>query len=1396
MHKGLAVLLTLAALLPALLSGPSAQARPPLQEDALVQTALTQLYASVESAMAGNLEGARDALPGLLATADALAESSPQQRATAESIYLAAEQLVQNYLALSVARSDGPPLDVDVINRRIASGYQEQGLPLRAAKVLYRIGDLEGAYTAYLAAGETGPAAKIRAAQAGELRFAEPERAIDLYMQALDLWQSAQDTGGVASVACAVAEVYAQQDQYVLAEEHYRTAIENYLAADRVDMVALALDKLAELRRQNADPSGAIEARLELQELYETRAPADLLGQQANLAAIFEQEKLADWLAVLNHKYPDRSWPTVGELREKQRQVTARQEAASGRRQQAEAAAAASLLPLLEEAQTLRAANDVGAELDTLNQILYGILQAEPQLGPRDSLPDGSARESIYLRLLELYHGLGSAQGERQAFAHLCALYLDFVPYSAEAPPTLLRDTYQMASHFEVCARAIESSWGSALDADQALAVSSLLRAYKRSQWRAAQEVLQLGAPVAPAIPADFDADLREFLLAILPRFEAWRQEQQTRFDALERDVYLESLADLQRWTGNPAAAAGLYARLLADLPTYPPTETQVRVLYSLIEAQETAGDYTAAYSVYVHWLEQLASGDGGKLTEFVRWVFEDSMYSSAAYLIFFMGASARLAGHYEQALDLYAWKQKIQEELYQAALESGLGDSLMGEGALAARYQLPVGETLRARAELQKILGNYQASIDLYQQMLSFLGEVGGGRYLHYKDTQALDKSLEVGDLYLQLGQRALARTAYLDAKDLILDGFSFFSASLYIPDPEVTARTFHRLARLDLEAGNFAAALFADHTAYASLYLLAQAAQLPASPAAGTADRLLAADIWTQIGDACRGMQSLESMQQAYEQAARLYTTFLAAYSGQDDTAVAALVSLGKIQSHLGLKQAAIATLKQAVAVAETIQGALRVEQQRTGYVAGHADLYARLVDLLWREDQVAEAFAYAERAQARIFLDQIGNARIDFFSGAPPEQAAAEQQLRQSLVVLQSQLQAERNKPAELYDREQVAQLQAQLETQRREHAAMLDQLRARNPEYASLVSIDTLDLEQVQTQVLGAGDTTLVEYMLLGEHALAWVLNGPGTQPVLIPLDIGEAELTGQIKFLNARLDQRRFDRTIAARLHAALFAPLEPHIQYNNVILVLDGALHYLPFAALYDSGAGRYLVEKYSFSYSPSASVLHFIQQKRNPNSERLLLMADPDGSLPHAAAEAQAIAALYQVEPLLGSQATEERLQAEAGSHDILHLSAHGVYDPFVPLNTSVQLAGSFLTVAEAYGLDLRAANLVVLSACDSDLGEISDGGDVVGLPRAFLYAGTPAVVTTLWAIDSVASGELMARFHAALRQGTTVATALQQAQQSVLATEQWSSPYYWAAFRLTGDALGQPPD
>jgi CHAT domain-containing protein len=199
----------------------------------------------------------------------------------------------------------------------------------------------------------------------------------------------------------------------------------------------------------------------------------------------------------------------------------------------------------------------------------------------------------------------------------------------------------------------------------------------------------------------------------------------------------------------------------------------------------------------------------------------------------------------------------------------------------------------------------------------------------------------------------------------------------------------------------------------------------------------------------------------------------------------------------------------------------------------------------------------------------------------------------------------------------------------------------------------------------------------------------------------------------------------------------------------------------------------------------------------------------------------AQAIAALYGVEPLIGAAATEGAVRAQTPSAKIIHLAAHGFYNPFAPLSSLIALTADpphtpnpksgpepsgeevqnlksydgWLTVSEVYGLDLRQADLVVLSACETQLGEeglktelgVTAGDEVVGLTRAFFFAGTPTVVASLWKVDDEATGELMERFYTHLKAGVSKAEALRQAQLETMA--EYPDPYSWAAFVMSGD-------
>jgi hypothetical protein len=157
----------------------------------------------------------------------------------------------------------------------------------------------------------------------------------------------------------------------------------------------------------------------------------------------------------------------------------------------------------------------------------------------------------------------------------------------------------------------------------------------------------------------------------------------------------------------------------------------------------------------------------------------------------------------------------------------------------------------------------------------------------------------------------------------------------------------------------------------------------------------------------------------------------------------------------------------------------------------------------------------------------------------------------------------------------------------------------------------------------------------------------------------------------------------------------------------------------------------------------------------------------DELGNLRFAEQEAEAIAALYETDALIREAATESVVREQAGASRIPHMAAHGVYNPVAPLQSLIALApdddahdnrasDGWLTTAEVYGLDLANADLVVLSACQSHLGDLTAGDQLVGLTRAFFFASTPTVVASLWSVDDRATGLLMERFYTHLQEGT----------------------------------------
>jgi CHAT domain-containing protein len=214
----------------------------------------------------------------------------------------------------------------------------------------------------------------------------------------------------------------------------------------------------------------------------------------------------------------------------------------------------------------------------------------------------------------------------------------------------------------------------------------------------------------------------------------------------------------------------------------------------------------------------------------------------------------------------------------------------------------------------------------------------------------------------------------------------------------------------------------------------------------------------------------------------------------------------------------------------------------------------------------------------------------------------------------------------------------------------------------------------------------------------------------------------------------------------------------------------------------------------FTISTLPSASVLRYLLDKGAGAPDRALVVGNPDLgtalALPWAEREARLVGRHeHEATVLVRDEATEARVKELLGTVGLVHLATHGELSEDDPLSSAVLLvpgAGQDgrLEVREVFGLDLHA-RLVVLSACETGLGKLSRGDELVGLQRGFLYAGTPAVVTTLWKVDDRASYELVRAFYDRL-ESAGPGVALRQAQLETMRT--FPHPFAWAAFGLTG--------
>ncbi len=504
-----------------------------------------------------------------------------------------------------------------------------------------------------------------------------------------------------------------------------------------------------------------------------------------------------------------------------------------------------------------------------------------------------------------------------------------------------------------------------------------------------------------------------------------------------------------------------------------------------------------------------------------------------------------------------------------------------------------------------------------------------------------------------------------------------------------------------------------------------------------------------------------------------------------------------LGRVYREMGDLTQSEEILRKAVAAIEDMRSQLQSEEHREAFVEDKMGAYAHLIQVLFDQKKFSEAFNVSERARARAFLDLLGN-RVSLSKGRNAALIAEEKALQERIAQLKAR-EAVEVSDEEASEETTTPSLQSaprrELDLAREAYTAFLARVRAQSREQASLMTVEPLTLSELQT-LLGPG-TVLLEYFVGGGRTLVWVVTRDGLRA--FRLRIGEDDLTRRVTELRDLIASRGRTGELqqaATDLYRTLVAPAFPAGLPRELIIVPHRVLHYLPFHALM-SAPGRYLIQDSLVYYLSSASLMQFTREKEHAGTSAALAVGNPDlgdptMNLRYAEREVREVERLFpQATVLVRKDATKDQTRRHLSAQSLVHLATHADLDEADPLGSALLLrpGGSDtgrLEVQEIFGLELDA-NLVILSACETSLGKLTQGDEVVGLTRAFIYAGTPSVISTLWQVDDRASYEIMQAFYGNLLAGQSKGEALRQAQVAIL--QRYPHPYYWAAYQLTGE-------
>lgn len=779
------------------------------------------------------------------------------------------------------------------------------------------------------------------------------------------------------------------------------------------------------------------------------------------------------------------------------------------------------------------------------------------------------------------------------------------------------------------------------------------------------------------------------------------------------------------------------------------------------------------------------------------------------------LGDLAKADGKYDEALTYF-----------QKALESFKGLSVN-----SPEYSADVVDSLAEIGRVYRVMGDHQHALNYFNQALAV--------------AKTANSSNKLAGVLNSIGVLYIEQSDYEKASDYINQSLSIYKSTGNRPE---IARLLINKGVINQRQNNYGEALksfqeslkSAEASKAPDLVLTAQEGMGAVYQEQGDHRAALewldkALSLAQQVGDKTRRAELLWRAGEAYYLKGDVSQALKAAGSAADLAgqlrlpviSYLALTAQGKYYLAERNYSLAFQTLSQAIEQIEGMRAQVAgQEQERQIFFENKVAPYNLLVDLLIKQNKLADALIVAERAKGRVLLDVLRDGKIDLASALTPAEKEEAARLNRNISDLNERVRSEQTNIRP--DITALNQLFNQLDAARLKYESYQNALFASHPEFnVRRGRIAALTSENVN-ELARDGNTAYLEFVVTKEQVILFVLTkkddnaGPELRAYLI--GIKPDELAHKVdQFCQVMADRNPVFANSAHELYDLLIKPAAQQLSSVSTLCVIpDEYLWDLPFQALLSSN-DRYLLEDYALYYSPSLSVLQetsrFHKENAAPAKQTLLGFGNPvigkektsnaqgDAGglcpLPEAEAEVISLAQLYgptQSKVFTGREATEKAFKTLAPRYRTIHLATHGILDNRHPLYSYLLMTKTEgdpendgrLEAREIMGMNINA-DLAVLSACDTARGRVGAGEGVIGMAWAFFVAGVRTTIVSQWQVNSTSTSQLMVNFYQALKanqndSAAKKADALRIAALSLMKDSRYRHPFYWAGFVMVG--------